>query len=100
MLKSIYINKDDVCKLKISQFYPFFDKFKFIEATLNKINQKLLLYSNELYSLRNLISIYIFFKNEKDVVTVMKNVISIIEKDNKYLQKNDFENLKIIYIKY
>ena len=94
LLKSIYINKEDVFGLKISQFYPFFDSLKFIEATLNKINQKLLLFSNELYSLRNLISIYSFFKNEKDVFQVIKRVMSIIEKDNEDLQNNNFDNLK------
>ena len=84
LLKSIYINKEDFCKLEISKFYKFFDSFNIIEATLNKINQKLLLYSNELYSLRNIISIYSFFKYEKDAFQVIKNVICIIEKDNEY----------------
>jgi hypothetical protein len=67
---------------------------KFIEATFNRINQKFLLFSNELYSLRNLLSLYFIFKSEPDVRDIMKNVMNIVENDNKYLQNKEFNKLK------
>ena len=48
LLKSIYKNKDNITIMEDFIFYPFFDSLTLVEATLNKINQKLLLYSNEL----------------------------------------------------
>jgi hypothetical protein len=80
--------------MEIYTFYPFFDSLKFIEATFNRINQKFLLFSNELYSLRNLLSLYDIFKSEPDVRDIMKNVMNIVENDNKYLQNKEFNKLK------
>ena len=94
LLKSIYINKEKIHSMEIYTFYPFFDSLKFIEATFNRINQKFFLYSNELYSLRNLLSLYDIFKSEPDVRDIMKNVMNIVENDNKYLQNKEFKKLK------
>ncbi len=94
LLKSIYINKEVIHSMEIYTFYPFFDSLKFIEATFNRINQKFLLFSNELYSLRNLLSLYDIFKSEPDVRDIMKNVMNIVENDNKYLQNKEFNKLK------
>ena len=94
LLKSIYINKETIHSMEIYTFYPFFDSLKFIEATFNRINQKFFLYSNELYSLRNLLSLYDIFKSEPDVRDIMKNVMNIVENDNEYLQNKEFKKLK------
>jgi len=94
LLKSIYKNLEEVYELEIYTFYPFFDSLKFIEATFNKINQKFLLFSNELYSLRNLLSVYNIFKDEQDVKDIIKQALGIIGKDNEDLQNNNFDNLK------
>ena len=94
MLKSVYTNINEIYNFEIYTFYPFFDSLKFIETTFNKINQKFLLYSNELYSLRNLISVYKIFKDEQNVKDIIKQVLDIIGKDNEYLQKGDFNKMK------
>ena len=94
ILKSIYNNKENIYEFKISKIYPFFDVLKFIEASFNKINQKFYLYSNELYSLRNLLSVYSIFQNEQDIKDILMDVLDIIKKDNEYLQNRDFNNLK------
>ena len=94
LLKSIYLNKDVIYSMEIYNFYPFFDSLKSVEASFNRINQKFLLFSNELYSLRNLLSLYDILKNESDIKDIMKNIMSIIELDNEYLQKKDFNKLK------
>ena len=94
LLKSIYNNNEQIYNLEIYDFYRFFDSLKFIEASFNKINQKFLLFSNELYSLRNLLSVYNLFKDEQDIKDVIKQVINIIGKDNEYLQNNNFVDLK------
>ena len=101
LLKSIYKNKENVCELEIYTFYPFFDSLKYIEATFNKINQKFVLFSNELYSLRNLLAVYNIFKDDENIKNIIKEVLTIIGKDNEDLQNNNFENLKenIINIK-
>ena len=95
LLKSIYTNDKELYKMEIYNFYLFFNSLISIEAALNKVNQKLLLYSNELYSLRNLLLVFKIFKEDfylKDVM--IKEVFVIIGKDNEYLQNNDFDNLK------
>ena len=95
LLKSIYKNDKKLYDMEIFHFYSFFDSLTSIEATLNKMNQKLLLYSNELYSLRNLLLVYQIFKDQLDLRNIMiKKVLCIIGKDNEYLQNNDFNNLK------
>ena len=94
ILKSLYINKEAIYSLEIYRFYPFFDSLKSVEATFNRINQKFLLYSNELYSLRNLLSLYDIFKNESDVKDIIKNIMGIVELDNEYLYKKQFDKLK------
>ena len=94
LLKSIYKNIETIFGLKIYIFYPFFDSLKFIEATFNKINQKFLLYSNELYSLRNILSVYNIFKNDQDIKEIIKQALIIIGKDNEDLQNKNFDNLK------
>jgi len=94
LLKSIYINKEIIHSMEIYTFYPFFDSLKFIEATFNRINQKFLLYSNELYSLRNLLSLYDIFKSEPDVRDIIENVMNIVKNDNEYLQNKEFNKLK------
>ena len=94
LLKSVYKNKDNICSLNDDEFYPFFDSLTLVEATLNKINQKFLLYSNEIYSLRNILSLYKLFKNDSDIKNIMKNIITIIEKDNEELQNKNFNKLK------
>ena len=94
LLKSIYQNIDEIYNLEIYIFYPFIDSLKVIEASLNKINQKFLLFSNELYSLRNLLAICNIFKDEQDIKDVIKQALDNIGKDNEFLQKNNFESLK------
>ena len=94
LLKSIYKNIESIFGLEIYVFYPFFDSLIFIEANFNKINQKFLLYSNELYSLRNILSVYNIFKNEQDIKEIIKQALFIIGKDNEDLQNNNFDNLK------
>ena len=101
LLKSIYKSKEEISEIELFSFYPFFNFLKFIEATFNRINQKFLLYSNELYSLRNLISLYDIFKNLPDVKEILKNIMKIVETENDYLKNKDFEKLKenIVQIK-
>ena len=101
LLKSIFINREEICSMELYKFYPLFDSLKSIEATLNRINQKLLLFSNELYSLRNLISLYDIFRNFPDVKDIINNTMKIIGTENEYLQKKEFDKLKenIIQIK-
>ena len=95
LLKTIYKNNKELYDMEIYNFYSFFDSLVSIEAIFNKMNQKLLLYSNELYSLRNVLLIYQIFKEELDLRHIMvKEVLDIIGKDNEYFQNNDFENLK------
>ena len=94
LLKSLYINAEEIYSMEIFTFYPFMDSLKFIEATFDRINQKFLLFSNELYSLRNLISLYDIFKNEPDVKDIIKNIMKIVGSDNEYLQNKDFNKLK------
>ena len=94
LLKSIYKNIDEIYNLEIYIFYPFIDSLKFIEASFNKINQKFLLFSNELYSLRNLKYVYNIFKDEQDIKDVIKQVLDIIGKDNEFLKEKNFESLK------
>ena len=94
LLKSVYKNNENISLLKDCDYYSFFDSLTVVEATLNKINQKFLLYSNELYSLRNILSIYKIFKNTQDIKNTMKNIIAIIETDNEELRNQNFNNLK------
>ena len=94
ILKSIYKNKENIYQLEISKLYPLFDILKFIEASFNKINQQFYLYSNELYSLRNLLSVYSIFQKEQDIKDILLNILDIINKDNEYLQNRDFMSLK------
>ena len=94
LLKSIYKNTHEIFNLEIYRFYQFFESLNFIEAAFNKVNQKLLLFSNELYSLRNLLAVYYLFKDQQDVKDNINNAIEIIGKDNEYLQNGDFNNLK------
>ena len=93
-LKSLYKNKDKIFLLEDFNYYSFFDSLTLVEATLNKINQKFYLYSNEIYSLRNLISLYKIFKNDLDIKNIMNNIITIIETDNEELQNKNFNKLK------
>ena len=101
ILKSIYKNKEEIAAMELFKFYPLFDSLKFIEATFNRINQKFLLFSNELYSLRNLISLYDIFKNFPDVKEIINNIMKIVETENEYLQNKQFDKLKenIVQIK-
>ena len=94
LLKSIYQNIEEIYGLEIFKFHPFFDSLKYIEVVFNRINQKFLLFSNELYSLRNILSVYNIFKGEKDVKDIIKQALEIIGKDNEELQKNNFNILK------
>ena len=94
LLKTIYNNNEEIYNLEIYAFYSFFDSLPLIEAIFNKINQKFLLYSNELYSLRNISAVYNIFKDEQDIKDIIKQALVIIGKDNEYLKNNEFNNLK------
>lgn len=80
--------------MELFKFYPLFDSFRFIEATFNRISQKFLLFSNKIYLLRNLISLYDIFKNFPDIKDIIENIMKIIETENEYLQNKEFDKLK------
>ena len=86
----------------LDNYTLFFDSLKWIESTLNKINQKFLLYSNELYYLRHVLSIYNIFIYDKEVKDIMKEVMSIIlelENIDNNNNEEEYQTKNLEYIK-
>ena len=74
LIRAIFQSINEIFNLE--EYYSFFKSLILVESTLNKINQKFMLYSNELYYLRNLLSIYNIFKNDKEVKDIIKEIMS------------------------
>ena len=53
-----------------------------------------MLYSNELYSLRNILCIFKILKSGDNIKNIMKNILAIIETDNEELKNKNFNKLK------
>ena len=58
LLRCILINSKIISDLEELDFYRFFTQIKYIESTSEKINQKFLLFSKEIYSIRTLLLIF------------------------------------------
>ena len=87
-IKLIYIYEDKI--FTDIDFSNFFDTLKTIEIFLDKICKKLIIFSDELITLKIILSLYDIFKNENDIKDIMKKILEIIKKT----KKNDFNNLK------
>ena len=92
--KSILLFSIDLLKNDKARFYEFFYTLNSIEANLQKINKKFLLFSKEIYSLINIIKIQDSYKyNINQFEKNYEKIINNLFKQSNYLYNEDNNNL-------
>ena len=94
LLRCILINSKIISDLEELDFYRFFTQIKYIESTSEKINQKFLLFSKEIYSIRTLLLIFESTKGQgKDIKEGISEIIQNLSKESEFIINNDYNGL-------
>ena len=93
-LRAVLIFSIDLLKQNKAKFYEFFYSLSSIEANLQKINKKFLLFSKEIYNFINIIKIQESFKyNINQFENNYEKIINNLLQQSAYTYNEDYNNL-------
>ena len=93
-LRAVLLFSFDLLKKDKAKFYEFFYSLNSIEASLQKLNKKFLLFSKEIYNCRNIIRIQESYKyNVKQFEDNYEKIINNLLKQSLYIYNDDNNNL-------
>ena len=98
----ILTETDIIFNLNLTEFFQFFERLKYINTILNKIDKKLLLFNDSLFFLEIILLIYdISSKNNKNMnsfKTFIINTIKNVKNEINYIKNKDINGLSNNFI--